>query len=191
MKAIVFTKYGSPDVLHLEEVAKPAPKEDEALVRIHAASLNAADLEILRGKWSARFSGPIKPLHKILGTDIAGRIESIGSKVRQFQPGDEIWGDLSFPMSHGAFAEYVCVPENGLRLKPAGMTFEEAAAVPSAAVVALQNLRGVGSTSPSFFLSDKGEIQPGQKILINGAGKTCSPVHVSFRADRIPLAGRP
>ncbi|HEX6304345.1 MAG TPA: NAD(P)-dependent alcohol dehydrogenase [Anaerolineales bacterium] len=170
MKAVVHTKYGPPDVLELKEVEKPAPKQDEALVKVHAASLNAADLEILRGTWSARFSGPLKPRHRILGSDIAGRIEAVGRNVKQFQPGDEIWGDLSFPLGYGAFAEYVCVPENALRLKPARMTFEEAAAVPSAGGVALQSLRAVGSTSPSFLLSDKGEIQPGQKVLINGAG---------------------
>ena len=170
MKAIVYTEYGSPDVLHLQEVEKPTPKEDEALVKIHAASINAADLEILRGNWSARFGGPLKPKHKILGSDIAGRIEAVGRNVKQFQPGDEIWGDLSIPLGYGAFAEYVCVPENALRLKPARMTFEQAAAIPSAGANALQNLRGVGSSSPSFLLSDKGEIQPGQKVLINGAG---------------------
>ena len=163
-------KYGPPDVLELKEVEKPAPKEDEALVKVHAASINAADLEILRGNWSARFGGPLKPRHKILGSDIAGRIEAVGRNVKQFQPGDEIWGDLSFPLGYGAFAEYVCVPEKALRLKPARMTFEEAAAIPSAGANALQNLRGVGSSSPSFLLSDKGEIQPGQKVLINGAG---------------------
>jgi NADPH:quinone reductase-like Zn-dependent oxidoreductase len=169
MKAIVCTRYGPPEVLQLKEVEKPAPKEGEALVKVHAASLNAADLEILRGKWSARFGGPLKPSHKILGSDIAGRIEAVGRNVRQFQPGDEIWGDLSL-LGFGAFAEYVCVPENALRLKPARMTFEEAAAVPSAGANALQNLRGIGSTSPSFILADKGEIHPGQKVLINGAG---------------------
>ena len=170
MKAIICTKYGPPDVLELKEVEKPTPKEDEALVKVHAASLNAADLEILRGTWSARFAGPLKPIHKILGSDISGRIEAVGRNVKHFRPGDEIWGDLSFPLGFGAFAEYVCVPENALRLKPARMTFEEAAAVPSAGANALQNLRGVGSSSPSFLLSDKGKIQPGQKVLINGAG---------------------
>ena len=169
MKAIVYTKYGSPDVLRLEEVQKPAPRENEALVRIHATSVNAADLETLRGKWSARFAGPLGPGHKILGTDIAGRIEAVGRNVKQFQPGDEIWGDLSL-LGYGAFAEYVCVPENGLRLKPAAMSFEQAAAVPSAGGVALQNLRGAGSPSFSLILSDKGGIRPGQKVLINGAG---------------------
>jgi len=170
MKAIVYTKYGSPDVLKLKEVEKPTPKDDEALVKIHATSINAADLEILRGNWSARFGGPLKPIHKILGSDIAGRIEAIGRNVTQFQPGDDIWGDLSVQLGYGAFAEYVCVPEIALRLKPASMTFEEAAAMPSAGVNALQNLRGVGTSSLSFLLSDKGKIQPGQKVLINGAG---------------------
>jgi NADPH:quinone reductase-like Zn-dependent oxidoreductase len=169
MKAIVYTKYGSPDVLHLQEVERPTPKEGEALVKVHAASINAADLEILRGNWSARFGGPLKPRHKILGSDIAGRIEAVGRNVKQFQPGDEIWADLSL-LGYGAFAEYVCIPENALRLKPARMTFEEAAAVPSAGANALQNLRGVGASSPSFLLSDKGHILPGQKVLINGAG---------------------
>jgi NADPH:quinone reductase-like Zn-dependent oxidoreductase len=169
MKAIVCTEYGSPDVLQLKEVEKPTPKEDEALVRVHAASLNAADFEMLRGTWSARFGGLLKPRHKILGSDIAGRIEAVGRNVKQFHTGDGIWGDLS-ECGFGAFAEYVCVPENASRLKPASMTFEEAAAVPSAGVVALQNLRGVGSSSLSFLLSDKGHIQSGQKVLINGAG---------------------
>jgi len=169
MKAMIWTKYGSPDVLHLKEVEKPVPKEGEALVKIHAASVNAADFELLRGAWSARFGGLLKPRHKTLGSDIAGRIEAVGRNVKQFQPGDEIWGDLSL-LGYGAFAEYVCVPENALRRKPARMTFEQAAAMPSAAANALQNLRGVGSSSPSFLLADKGEIQPGQKVLINGAG---------------------
>lgn len=169
MKAIVRTKYGPPDVLQLKEVEKPAPKEHEALVKVHAASLNAADLETLRGEWSARFTGPLKPRHKILGSDIAGRIEAVGRNVKQFQPGDEIWGDLSL-LGFGAFAEYVCVPENALRRKPARMTFEEAAAIPSAGANALQNLRGMGSASPSILLADKGEIHPGERVLINGAG---------------------
>jgi len=172
MKAIVCTKYGSPDVLQLKEVEKPTPKEEEVLVKVHAASLNAADLEYLRGVFVVRllYQGLLKPKNAILGSDIAGRVEAVGRNVKQFQPGDEIWGDLSYPLGFGTFAEYVCVPENALRLKPASMTFEEAAAVPTAAVVALQNLRGVGPSSPSLILSDKGQIQPGQKVLINGAG---------------------
>ena len=170
MKAIVRTKYGSPDVLQLKEVNKPIPKDDEALVRIHATSLNASDFETMRGVFVIRMGAPLKPAHKILGSDIAGRIEAVGRNVKQFQLDDEVWGDLSYPYGFGAFAEYVCVPENALRLKPASMSFEEAAAVPTSAVVALQNLRGVGPSSPGFMLSDKGQIQPGQKVLINGAG---------------------
>jgi len=172
MKAVVCTKYGSPDVLQLKEVEKPTPKEEEVLVKVHAASLNAADLEYLRGVFVVRllYQGLLKPKNTILGSDIAGRVEAVGRNVKQFQPGDEIWGDLSYPLGFGTFAEYVCVPENALRLKPASMTFEEAAAVPTAAVVALQNLRGIGPSSPSLMLSDKGQIQPGQKVLINGAG---------------------
>jgi NADPH:quinone reductase-like Zn-dependent oxidoreductase len=157
MKAIVCTKYGSPDVLQLKEVAKPTPKDNETLVKVHAASLNAADFELLRGVFVVRIVAPLKPMYKILGSDIAGRVEAVGRNVKQFQPGDEIWGDLS-AHGFGAFAEYVCVPEKALRLKPASMTFEEAAAYPQAAVLALQNLR------------NKRPIQPGQKVLINGAG---------------------
>ncbi len=157
MKAIVCTKYGSPDVLQLKEVEKPTPKDDEVLVKVHAASLNAADLELLRGTFLVRIGGPLKPKNKILGSDIAGRVEAVGRSVKQFQPGDEVLGDKG-AWGFGAFAEYVCVPENELTLKPASMTFEEAAAYPQAGIVALQSLR------------DKGQIQPGQKVLINGAG---------------------
>ncbi len=158
MKAIVYTEYGSPDVLQLKEVAKPTPKDDEVLVKVHAASLNAADLEILRGDWVARFEGPRRPKHRILGSDIAGRIEAVGENVKQFQPGDKVWGDLSFPYAFGTFAEYVAVSENALAPKPASMTYEEASTYPQAAIISLQTLR------------DKGQIQPGQKVLINGAG---------------------
>ena len=158
MKAIVCTEYGSPDVLQLKEVATPAPKSNEALVKILATSVNAADLETLRGDFAVRIASPLRPMRKILGTDVAGRIERIGSGLTQFQPGDEIWGDLSFPLGNSTFAEYVCIPEDALRLKPGGMTFEQAAAVPTAGVVALQHLRC------------KRPIEPGQKVLINGAG---------------------
>ena len=158
MKAIVCTKYGAPDVLQLKEVEKPTPKDDEALVRVHAASVNAADVEILRGTWVARFGGPLRPQHKIPGSDIAGTVEAVGRNVKQFQPGDDIWGDLSFPYGYGTFAEYVCVSENALTLKPASMTFEEASTYPQSAIISLQSLR------------DKGRIQPGQRVLINGAG---------------------
>jgi len=168
MKAIVCNKYGSPDVLQLKWVEKPAPKDNEVLIKVHAASLNAADFETLRGVFIVRMVAPLRPMHKILGSDIAGRIETVGRNVKQFQPGDEIWGDLS-GCGFGAFAEYVCVPDNELRLKPASMTFEEAAAFPQAGVLALQNLRG-GPPSPGSMFVDKGPIEPGQKVLINGAG---------------------
>ncbi len=158
MKAIVYEEYGSPDVLQFKEVEKPAPKVDEVLVKVHAASVNAGDLETLRGDWFARFGGPLRPQYKIPGTDVAGRVESVGGDVKQFRPGDEIWGDLSFPYGFGSFAEYVCVSENALTLKPTSMTFEEATTYPHSAIITLQNLR------------DKGRIQPGKKVLINGAG---------------------
>jgi NADPH:quinone reductase-like Zn-dependent oxidoreductase len=157
LKAIVHTKYGSPDVLELVEVEKPAPKDDEVLVRVLAASVNAADLDWVRGITLVRLTGPLKPSIKILGSDVAGRVEAVGRNVMQLQPGDEVFADLSM-CGFGAFAEYVCIAEDALVPKPAGMTFEEAAAVPQAAVVALQGLSG------------KGEIQSGQKVLINGAG---------------------
>jgi NADPH:quinone reductase-like Zn-dependent oxidoreductase len=158
VKAVVCTKYGPPEGLQLQEVEKPTPKEDEALVRVHAASVNAADVEILRGMWAARFGGPLRPQHKIPGSDIAGTVEAVGGNVKQLQPGDEIWGDLSSPYGYGTFAEYVCVSESALTLKPTSMTFEEASAYPQSALISLQTLR------------DKGRIQPGQKVLINGAG---------------------
>ncbi len=116
MKAIVYSKYGPPDVLQLKEVEKPTPKDNEALVKVHAASLNAADFETLRGVFVVRITAPRKPMYKILGSDIAGRIEAVGRNVKQFQPGDEIWGGL-FVCGFGAFAEYVSVPENALALR--------------------------------------------------------------------------
>ncbi len=157
MKAIVYAQYGSPDVLQLKEVARPAPKEDEVLIRVHAASVNAADWHYLRG---APFlfrleTGFPKPKNTFLGADVAGRVEAVGRNVTQFQPGDEVFGDLS-ESGRGTFAEYVCASENALALKPANISFEEAAAVPMAAVVALQGLRA-------------GKIQRGQKVLVNGA----------------------
>ena len=157
MKAIVYQKYGSPDVLELKEVEKPIPKDNEVLIKVHASSLNAADFEILRGAWTARIAGPLKPRYKIPGSDMAGRVETLGRNVKQFQPGDEVFGDL-FMCGFGAFAEYVCVPEKVLELKPASMTFEEVVTYPQAGLIALQSLRG------------KRQIKPGQKVLINGAG---------------------
>jgi NADPH:quinone reductase-like Zn-dependent oxidoreductase len=160
MKAVVYERYGPPDVLQLKEVEKPTPKDNEALVKVHAASVNDWDWGLLIGKPFVNrlvVSGLLKPRIKILGCDIAGRVEAVGRTVKQFQPSDEVFGDLS-GCGFGGFAEYVCARENALVLKPASMTFEEAAAVPQAAVLALQGLH------------DKGQIQPGQKVLINGAG---------------------
>lgn len=158
MKAFVYTKYGSLDDLQLIDMPIPSPKDDEVLVKVHATSVNAADLENLRGVWAARFGGPLKPMHKILGTDLAGRVEKAGRDAKKFQPGDEVWGDLSFPYGFGTFAEYVAVSEKALALKPTSMTFEEASTYPQAAIIPLQTLR------------DKAQLQPGQKILVNGAG---------------------
>jgi NADPH:quinone reductase-like Zn-dependent oxidoreductase len=158
VKAIVCTEYGPPDVLQLKEVEEPTPKDDEVLVRVHAVSVNAGDLETLRGMWTARFVGPLRPRYKILGTDVAGRVEAVGKNVKRFQPGDEVWGDLSWPHGYGSFAEYVCASENAFALKPASMTWDEAATYPHSAIISLQSLR------------DKGQIQRGQKVLINGAG---------------------
>jgi NADPH:quinone reductase-like Zn-dependent oxidoreductase len=159
MKAIVYTKYGPPDVLQLKEVEKPIPKDNEVLIKIHAASVNDWDWGLLRGKpYMNRLAfGLLKPKIKILGVDIAGRVEAVGSNVKQLKPGDEVFGDIS-GCGWGGFAEYVCARENALALKPDSLTFEEAAAVPQAAILALQGLRY------------KGQIQPGQKLLINGAG---------------------
>ena len=157
MKAIVTKRYGPPERLQVKEVDKPTPKDNEVLVKVHASSLNAADFEIQRGGLMHRIQGPFRPKHKIPGSDVAGRIEAVGRNTSQFQPGDEVVGDL-FDVGFGAFAEYVCVPERVLTLKPSSMTFEEVATYPQSGVIALQCLRG------------KKEIQPGQKVLINGAG---------------------
>jgi NADPH:quinone reductase-like Zn-dependent oxidoreductase len=159
MKAMVYTEYGPPDVLQLKEVEKPTPRDNEVLVKVHAVSINYPDWGFVRGKpFIVRLMGAglLKPKNTILGSDMAGRVEAVGPNVKQFQPGDEVYGDLS-GCGWGGFAEYVAVSENALALKPANMTFEEAAAVPMAAVVALQGLR------------NQGQIQPGQKVLIYGA----------------------
>jgi len=158
MKAMVWTKYGSPDFFELKEIAKPVPKDNEVLMKVHAASINSWDWELMMGVpfVNRLMAGLLKPKRiKILGCDIAGSIEAVGNKVKQFQPGDEVFGDLS-SSGWGGFAEYVCARENALTLKPACMKFEQAAAVPQAGLLALQGLR-------------KGKIRQGQKVLINGA----------------------
>lgn len=158
MKAIAYTKYGSPDVLQLKEVEKPATKDDRVLVKIHAASVNAADWHLLTADiFLVRLmTGLFKPKYAILGADIAGRVEAVGKNITQFRPSDEVFGDI-FGDGAGGFAEYASVPEHALAPKPANLSFEQAAAAPLAAITALQGLR------------DLGQIQPGQKVLINGA----------------------
>jgi NADPH:quinone reductase-like Zn-dependent oxidoreductase len=160
MKAIICPKYGSPDVLQLRDVVNPVPQEDEVLIEIHAASLNSRDLRMLRANpFFMRLmpGGLFRPKNKILGADVAGQVEAVGSNARQFKPGDEIFGFLPSATGRGTFAEYVCAKENLIMLKPTNLTFEQAAAVPLAAMTALQGLR------------DNGNIQPGQKVLIQGA----------------------
>jgi NADPH:quinone reductase-like Zn-dependent oxidoreductase len=156
VKAITRTQYGPPDVLQFTEVAKPTPADGEVLIKLCAASVNPLDLFMMRGAPLLRsLPGQRTPKYKILGCDIAGRVEAVGKDVRQFQPGDEVFGVTGF--GGGGFAEYVCALEDKVALKPANRSFEDAAAVPVAALTALQGLR------------DKGQIQPGQKVLIDGA----------------------
>ncbi len=159
MKAIVYTTYGSPDVLQLKDVEKPTPKDNEVLIKIRAASVNAYDWHFLTADiFLIRLMGVglLKPKNHRLGADIAGRVEAVGRNVKQFQPGDEVFGDMA-GHGNGSFAEYVSAPESAIALKPSNLSFEEAAAVPMAAVTALQGLR------------DEGQIHPGQRVLINGA----------------------
>jgi NADPH:quinone reductase-like Zn-dependent oxidoreductase len=158
MKAMVYEKYGSPDVLELRDVATPAPKDDEVLIRVRAVSINDWDWGLLQGTpfVNRLMGGLFRPKKTILGSDIAGRIEAVGRNVERFHVGDDVFGDLSGRW--GGFAEYVCAPETALALKPPSMTFAEAAAIPQAAMLAVQGLR------------DRGRIQAGQKVLINGAG---------------------
>jgi NADPH:quinone reductase-like Zn-dependent oxidoreductase len=159
MKAIIYTEYGSPDILQFKEVEKPVPKDNEVLIKVCAVSINDWDWQLLLGApfVNRMINGLFKPKQQILGSDIAGRVEEVGRNIKLFQQGDEVYGDLS-GIGWGGFAEYVCAPEKALALKPTGMTYEEAASIPQAAMLAVQGL------------IDRGEIKPGQKILINGAG---------------------
>ncbi|MEN8115350.1 MAG: NAD(P)-dependent alcohol dehydrogenase [Bacteroidota bacterium] len=157
MKAIVREKYGSADELKLQEVEKPVPKNDEVLVKVHAVSLNASDVENLTGTpFYIRAWGLFKPKYKILGSDIAGVVEAVGSKVTKFKKGDAVFGDALY--TWGGFAEYACIPEKVLTKKPESLTFKVAAALPQSAEVAVQGLRY------------KNMIKAGSKVLINGAG---------------------
>jgi NADPH:quinone reductase-like Zn-dependent oxidoreductase len=158
MKAFVYEKYGPPETLRLAEVDKPAPDADHVLVKVRAASVNAADWHVLRGKplFSRATLGLLRPRRQVLGVDIAGQVEAVGSGVTRFQPGDEVYANL-LDHGYGGFAEYVSAPVDVMSLKPPSLSFEEAAAVPMAAATALQGLRR------------HGELQPGQRVLINGA----------------------
>ena len=173
MKAIVYHQYGSPDVLELQDIDKPTVKDDEVLVRVRAASANPADWHFMRGvPYVMRpQSGLRKPKKSVLGGDIAGRVEAVGKHVTQFRPGNEVFGNVGA----GGFAEYTCVSESLLVLKPANLTFEQAASVPLAALTALQGLRHAG------------QLQPDQKVLIIGAsggvGTFAVQIAKSFGAD--------
>ena len=159
MKAIVCTRYGPPEVLKPEEVPKPVPNDNEVLLKVHAAAVTFSNLALVSGKpFIARFTGLglTKPKTRIPGSDVAGRVDAVGRNVKKFVPGDEVYGDLSV-CGRGGFAEYVCAPEHALAKKPSTISFEEAAAVPEAALVALQALR------------DHGQIKRGQKVVIAGA----------------------
>ncbi len=157
MKAMVYTQSGSQDVFQLQEIATPTPADDQVLIKVYAASVNPLDWKTMRVPSIVRLisGGRLTTKNKVLGCDIAGRVEAVGKHVKQFQPGDEVFGVKGF--AGGGFAEYVCTIEDKLALKPANISFEDAAAVPVAAITALQGLR------------DKGRIQPGHKVLVDGA----------------------
>ncbi len=157
MKAVIRQKYGGPDVLQLREVERPKPADDQVLVRVRAASVNDWDWGLLHGDFINRLMyGLLTPRKQVLGSDVAGSVAAVGARVTRFRVGDEVYGDLSG--SWGGFAEYVCARESALAVKPPGMTFAEAAAIPQAAMLAVQGLL------------DQGRIEPGRAVLINGAG---------------------
>jgi len=172
VKAAVYERYGPPEVIRIAEAEKPVPTDTEVLLRVRAASVNPADWHFMRGTpyFLRMMTGMRRPKDKRLGADVAGQVEAIGGKVTQFKPGDEVFG-----MGRGAFGEYACASESALAMKPDNVTFEEAASVPIAALTALQGLR------------DKGHIQAGQKVLINGAsggvGTFAVQIAKSFGAD--------
>jgi NADPH:quinone reductase-like Zn-dependent oxidoreductase len=158
MKAACYYAYGPPEVIGIEDVETPTPADDEVLVRVHAAAANAWDWDLLTGAFLIRALGaPRRPQYRVLGADVAGTVEAVGKRVTRFRPGDAVFGDLC-KGKWGAFAEYVCAPESALTSKPDTMTFEQAASLPQAGVLALQGIR------------DYGRVRAGQKVLVNGAG---------------------
>jgi NADPH:quinone reductase-like Zn-dependent oxidoreductase len=172
MKAAVYTRYGPPDVVQITDVEKPSPQDDEVLIRVRAASVNPLDWHFMRGTpyFLRIMTGLLNPKDPRLGVDVAGQVEAVGRNVTQFQPGDAVFGSC-----RGAFVEYACTPESALVTKPDNVTFEQAASVPVAAYTALQGLR------------DKGQLQPGHKVLINGAaggvGTLAVQIAKSFGAE--------
>jgi len=172
MKAVVYERYGGPEVLRLADVAQPRPQRDQVLIRVRAVSVNASDWETLRGKPAySRIGGPFRPRFKVLGSDIAGQVEAVGPAVTRFRPGDEVFGDNLAMM--GGFAEYACARESALVAKPADLSYADAAAIPQAGVIALQGIR------------HKGNVQSGHSVLINGAGGGAG----SFAVQLAKLAG--
>ncbi|MBI5029238.1 MAG: NAD(P)-dependent alcohol dehydrogenase [Chloroflexi bacterium] len=174
MKAVVCTRYGPPEVLHIQDVEKPSPNDVQVLVRVHAASLNPAEAHMRKSKLIGRIilgTGLVRPKNPIIGADFAGQVEAVGRNVTGLKPGDQVFGRKS----QGGFAEYVCVTEKPIGLKPANISFEQASAVPVAAITALQSLR------------DRGQVQPGQKVLIHGAaggvGTFAVQIAKAFGAD--------
>jgi NADPH:quinone reductase-like Zn-dependent oxidoreductase len=188
MKAAVYSRYGPPDVVQIKDVEKPVPKDDGVLIKVRAASVNPLDEGSMKGG-GRLMTGLLKPKVASLGVDVAGQVEAVGRNVTQFKPGDEVFGAcITDPQAsvlkgwipQGAFAEYACAPESALVMKPDNVTFEQAASAPVAAFTALQGLRLGG-------LGGKGQIQPGQKVLINGAsggvGTFAVQIAKSFGAD--------
>lgn len=169
MKAIWYSQYGSPDVLQQKEVDKPTPKENEVLIKVLASSVNEWDIGLISGKGllTRLLGGLFKPKNKILGADVAGVIETTGGNIKNFKPGDEVFGDIA-GAGFGAFAEYVCAPEKMLSKKSPKMSYEQAAALPQAGLLALQGLRY------------KKPLQAGQHLLINGAGGGVGPIALQY-----------
>lgn len=167
MRAVIYDRYGPPDVLRLAEVPTPAPADDQALIQIHAVSINGSDRERLIGRPAyARMSGLFRPGDPILGSDIAGRVAAIGRNHTEFKIGDEVFGEVG--SYSGGFAEYVCTRGRHLALKPPGLSFEQAAAIPQAGTIALLGIR------------EAGRVRPGQRVLVNGAGGSAGPFAVQL-----------